>query len=80
MRKSSLCLFLAFAVIAGLAIFPPWTDGYGGTHAKIWHAPFNHPPEDAVSPTVDYPRMLTEMAIGECLVLVVYLTLGRRGR
>jgi hypothetical protein len=28
---------------------------------------------------VDYPRMLTEIAVGECFVLALYLTWGKKG-
>ena len=77
MKKSSVCIWLAFVVIALFSLFPPWVDNHNGTHHKLWHAPINRPPEDAAVPMVDYPRMFTEIAVGECFVLALYLTLGR---
>jgi len=78
MKKSSLCLWLAFLVIVGFALVPPWKETYEGTHQKIWYAPINRPPKDAVMPIVDYPRMFTDIAVGESFVLLLYLTLGTK--
>ena len=80
MNKSTLCIWLAVLVIAGCALYPPWTDNYEGARRKIWYAPINQPPDDAVAPRLDYARLLTEIAVGECFVLVLYLTLGSKGR
>jgi len=52
------------------------------------HPPAGHecgqPPQPSHDPSivesfieVDYPRMLTEIAVGECFVLALYLTWGR---
>jgi len=47
---------------------------------KLWHAPIFCNPIDVNrrGPSeVDYPRMLTEIAVGEGFVLALYLTWGR---
>jgi hypothetical protein len=80
MNKSTLCLWLAVLVIAGCVLYPPWTDSYEGTHHKIWYAAINRPPSDALSPVLDYQRLITEIVAGESIVLILYLILGKKGR
>jgi hypothetical protein len=84
--RRSLCIWLAFAVVFMLALFPPWKEtvilpsGYPPRHWKLWHAPFSRPPHIGDrwgSVDVDYPRMLTEIWVGECFVVALYLTWGR---
>jgi len=82
--KRSICIWLAFAVVFVLTMFPPWvkTTAYPGgltRHWRLWHAREDQPPvallPDLVD--VDYRRMLTEIATGETFVLALYLTWGR---
>ena len=88
--KRSIFIWFGFAVIFALAMFPPWVQTnvpYGHLPAQRWklaHAPFFQPPQPSHDPSivesfieVDYPRMLTEIAVGECFVLALYLTWGR---
>lgn len=84
-RRRGTCIWLGFAVVLVLALIPPWVqiDTYGRFHTqrkRLWHAPiFRAPVEttDDESSAVDYARMLTEIAIGECFVLALYLTWAR---
>lgn len=80
------CVWLAFLIVLLLTTFPPWvqTKTYGGRfpteHVKLWHAPIFRAPVVATrweSSDVDYARMLTEIAVGECFVLALYLTWAR---
>jgi hypothetical protein len=85
-RRRGTCVWLGFAVVLLLAVFPPWVQikTYGGRfptqHVKLWHAPIFRAPVDATrseSSDVDYARMLMEIAVGECFVLALYLTWAR---
>lgn len=84
--KRSICIWLSFAVIFVLTMFPPWvkTATYPGGLTRRWrlgHAREDLPPA-AVLPDlvdVDYRRMLTEIGAGESFVLALYLTWGRMG-
>jgi hypothetical protein len=84
-RKRGICVWLAFAVVLVLTFFPPWVETikFGERpkqQIKIGHAPYSHDPAKPnmwVSYGVDYPRMLSEIAVGECFVLALYLTWGR---
>ena len=85
-RRRGTCVWLAFLVVLLLTILPPWvqTKTYGGRfpaeHVRLWHAPIFRAPVEATrweSSDVDYARMLTEIAVGECFVLALYLTWAR---
>jgi hypothetical protein len=84
-RKRGVCICLAFAVALLLIFFPPWVETIKagerkGERIKLWHAPYSHSPAKPnmwVSYGVDYPRMLSEIAVGECFVLALYLTWAR---
>ena len=85
-RRSGTCVWLGFLVVLLLTMFPPWvqTKTYGGRfpteHVQLWHAPIFRAPVVATrweSSAVDYARMLTEIAVGECFVLALYLTWAR---
>jgi hypothetical protein len=85
-RRSGTCVWLAFLIVLLLTMLPPWvqTKTYGGRfpieHVKLWHAPIFRAPVVATrweSSDVDYARMLTEIAVGECFVLALYLTWAR---
>ena len=87
-RRGS-CIWLGFTIVLVLTLFPPWVqiNTYGGryhTQRKIlWHAPIFRAPVETTydkSPAVDYDRMLTEIAVGECFVLALYLTWARTSR
>ncbi len=84
--KRSICIWLAFAVMCALALCPPWVQtntSYGAWPSQRWklgHVPFSPspaPPDRWSFVEVDYPRMLIEIAVGECFVLALYLTWGR---
>ena len=86
-RKRGTCIWLAFAVWSALTFFPPWMEtikrgeSAPAQHVKLWHAVYSHTPAKLntwVSYGVDYPRMLSEIAVGECFVLALYLTWARR--
>jgi hypothetical protein len=92
-RRRGICIWLDFAVVLFLTVFPPWIQttrvGYGEPrrtfHYKLWHAPVFHQPQPPdmgwrswSSVDVDYPRMATEIFMGECFVLALYLTWGRK--
>jgi hypothetical protein len=88
-RRRGTCIWLGSAVVMALAFFPPWVqvNTYGGRypaqHIRLWHARMDRAPVEATrwgSPEVDYARMLTEIATGECLVLALYLTWARAKR
>lgn len=77
-RRRGICIWLAFAVLCVLALCPPWVQTnrpYGALPTQRWklgHAPFSPspaPPDNRSFIEVDYPRMLTEIAVGECFVL-----------
>jgi hypothetical protein len=81
-----MCVWLAFIVVFGLALFPPWVQtntSYSAWPTQRWklgHAPFSPspaPPDRRSFIEVDYPRMLTEIGVAECFVLALYLTWGR---
>jgi len=85
-RRSGTCVWLGFLVVLLLTMFPPWVQSktYGGRlpteHVKLWHAPIFRAPVAATrleSSDVDYARMLTEIVVGECFVLALYLTWAR---
>jgi hypothetical protein len=85
-RRSGTCVWLAFLIVLLLTMLPPWvqTKTYGGRfpaeHVKLWHAPIFRAPVVATrweSSDVDNARMLTEIAVGECFVLALYLTWAR---
>jgi hypothetical protein len=84
--KRSICIWLGFAVVFVLTMFPPWLQvtrpigGYPTITEKLWHAPLWQGPSPShrwTSVYVDYSRMITEVAVGECFVLALYLTWGR---
>lgn len=88
-RRSGTCVWLAFLIVLLLTMLPPWvqTKTYGGRfpaeHVKLWHAPIFRAPVVATrweSSNVDYARMLTEIAAGECFVLALYRTWARPKR
>jgi hypothetical protein len=85
-RRNGTCVWLGFLVVLLLTMFPPWmqTKTFGGRfpteHIKLWHAPIFRAPVAATrweSSDVDYARMLTEIAVGECFVLALYRTWAR---
>ncbi len=85
-RRSGTCVWLGFLFVLLLTMFPPWVQSktYGGRfpieHVKLWHAPIFCAPVVATrweSSDVDYARMLTEIAAGECFVLALYRTWAR---
>jgi len=84
-HRRGICIWLAFAVILVLTMFPPWMETYyyeGGARRqqRLWHARQDIPPISTYgtdSVDVDYRRMLTEMGAGESFVLALYLTWGR---
>jgi len=92
--RRGICIWLGFVILLLLAFSPPWIQttkvGYGETlrtfHYKLWHSPVSHQPQAPYmgwrswsTVEVDYPRMLTEIAVGECFVLALYLTWGKKG-
>jgi hypothetical protein len=85
-RKRGISIWLAFAVVLVLTFFPPWVETikFGerrGERISIGHYRYAHAPYESnrwVSTEIDYPRMLTEIAVGECFVLALYLTWARR--
>lgn len=86
-RRREVCVWLGFAVLFCLTMFPPWI-GYSaykpGTRVRLWHAHRDPAPLEIEYyygidfADVDYRRMLTEIAVGECFVLALYLTWGKR--
>ena len=85
-RRRGTCIWLAFAVVLILSLFPPWAqiNTYGGRYpaqrVELWHARIDRAPIETTrrrSSVVDYARMLTEIAAGECFVLALYLTWAR---
>jgi hypothetical protein len=85
-RRRGTCIWLGFAVVLVLTLFPPWAqiNTYGGRYptqrVKLWHARIDRAPVETTrwqTPEVDYDRMLTEIAVGECFVLALYLTWAR---
>jgi hypothetical protein len=85
-RRRGTCVWLGFAVIFILTLYPPWVrvwnlGQYGGTQrVKLWHAPEWRPPIDQSShtyPAIDYPGMFIEILAGECFVLALYFTWAR---
>jgi hypothetical protein len=88
-KRQGMCVWLAFIVVFGLALFPPWVQtntSYSAWPTQRWklgHAPFSPspaPPDRRSFIEVDYPRMLTEIGVAECFVLALYLTWGNGGR
>jgi hypothetical protein len=83
--KRSICIWLGFAVIFVLTMFPPWIgtryyEGGARREWRLWHARQDIDPvkeNGAFSVDVDYRRMLTEIGVGESFVLALYLTWGR---
>jgi hypothetical protein len=88
--KRSICIWLGFAVVFILTIFPPWVQ-IGSVpiiakRSRLGTYPIFRPPNE---PTingvlvsvgyveVDYRWMLTEIAAGEAFVMALYLTWGR---
>ena len=84
-KRRGVCIWVGFAVVFVLTMFPPWVEtmvyaDFPSRHWRLWHAPEWGPPMRAttgVSLDVDYRRMLTEIGAGECFVLALYLTWGR---
>jgi hypothetical protein len=85
-RRRGTCVWLAFLVVLLITMFPPWGQvttfpgRFPAQHKKLWHAPIFRAPVEATrweSSDVDYARMLTEIAVGECFVLALYLTWAR---
>lgn len=83
--RRSICVWLGFVVLFWLTIVPPWMETYRPStrvpprYSKLYHAPIFDAPVIGFgeSADVDYPRMFTEIALGECFVLALYLTWGR---
>ena len=84
--KRSICIWLGFAVVCGLTLFPPWVhvaplpEGDPTKRWKVGHAPLFREPSSTDRwgySMVDYPRMGTEIIVGECFVMALYLTWGR---
>lgn len=85
-RRRGTCIWLGFTIVLVLTLFLPWVQirTYGGRYPtqriKLWHARIDRAPIETTrwqSPEVDYARMLTEIATGECFVLALYLTWAR---
>ena len=85
-RRPRICVWLGFAVIFVLTMFPPWVGSTFYTQGARIHWRMGHSREDRdpiihtfaqSSVDVDYRRMLAEIAVGECFVLALYLTWGR---
>jgi hypothetical protein len=84
-RRRGVCVWVGFAVLFGLTMFPPWIKYEGARQVirtRLWHARADRDPtiydDGIVSGDVDYRRMLTEIATGEGFVLALYLTWGKR--
>jgi hypothetical protein len=84
-KRREICIWLAFSIVCALFILPPWTevvpigDGIPPVHRKLWNAPLWRTSSEAdFDAKVDYARMLTEISVGEFLLLTLYLTWGRR--
>ena len=71
-------------------MFPPWIEYQiistqpQAVVTRLWHAPadsrgpkIDEPDLGFIFVDVDYRRMLTEIAVGECFVLALFLTWGR---
>jgi hypothetical protein len=81
-----MCIWLGFAVIFVLTVFPPYVfiRMDEGTIFAGWES-IGHPRIDQfpirvsldLAAVVDYRRMLLEMGVGEAFVLALYLTWGR---
>ena len=86
--RQRFCIWVAFGVAFVLALWPPWvqTNTVSGRLPQRWklgHAPFAPspaPPDRWSFVEVDYPRMLTEITVGECFVLALYFTWGTSGQ
>ncbi len=84
--KRGICIWLAFAIVLILAFFPPWVGivkigERTGQRINLGHALYSHDPHEWnrwEPQEVNYPRMLTEIAVGECFVLALSLTWARR--
>jgi hypothetical protein len=79
-RRRTSYVWLAFIVLALLTMIPPWVETemvptWRPARKKLWHAPFFAQPVVGrfSKVEVDYPRMLTELAVGEGFVLALYL-------
>jgi len=84
-KRREICIWLAFSIICALVIVPPWTEIVPVSedtlpvHRKLWNAPlWSNSISSDFEAKVDYPRMLTEIGVLECLVLALYFTWGRR--
>ena len=82
-RRTGTCIWLGFIIVLLFSLFPPWLRvraerfGVPVQRTKLWHAPIYREPVGTTRRHVDYPRMLTEIAVGECFVLALYLTWAR---
>jgi len=85
-RRRGTCIWLGFAMALALSFFPPWIETttspgrFPAQRWKLWHAPLWHepaPPNRWATIEVDYCRMLTEISVGECFVIALFLTWGR---
>ena len=83
-KRREICIWLAISVVCALVILPPWTevvsvsDATPPIYRKLWNAPvWSASIQADYDAKVDYPRMLMEMGVCECLVLALYLTWGR---
>ena len=86
--RRSVCIWLGFIVLLALTTFPPWTkyqlfDGAPqAVRTRVWHARADKEPQierfGVAFVDVDYRRMWTEIAGGECFVLALFLTWGRK--
>jgi hypothetical protein len=85
--KRSICIWLGFAVVFILTMFPPWekTRVYEGgitRHWRLWHSREDREPiidEPYVfSLDADYRRMLAEIGAGESFVLALSQVAGKR--
>jgi len=84
--KRSICIWLGFAVVFVLTMFPPYVFIHmdEGTIFAGWPS-LGHPRIDQfpirvsldLVAVVDYRRMLLEMGVGEAFVMALYLTWGR---
>lgn len=62
--KRSICIWLGFAVVLGLTMFPPWIEHQGErqvVNTRLWHARI----ESQTSVTLElFPLMLTIAGCG----------------
>lgn len=86
--RRNLCIWAAFLVFAIEGLRPPWREVLATRESsyplRAWpreRAMLDHPPGATNANCqvyVDYPRMWTEIAVGEALILALYLTWARK--